>query len=272
MLLRASAVLLIGLTANACIARTFVYHPTKEHVASPADAGMAWEPVTLRAADGVKLDAWWVPAPGKSRGAVLFCHGNGGNISHRLKILHVMRELRLDTLLFDYRGYGRSEGRITERGLYLDAAAAWDYLTKTRKIPPERIVIWGRSLGGSVAAHLAMSRRPAALVLESTFTSVTDMADESFPRVVVWLCLRVSHATVKYVKKAECPVLVMHSPDDRTVPYAQGRKVFAVAPEPKEFLKITGNHSVDWFKSGGRCARKVEAFISKYLPARKVKK
>ena len=153
----------------------FIYFPERAIYANPDEIGLSYEAVSFEASDEVGLVGWFVPAE-QSRGVVLFCHGNAGNISHRLESIQAFNRLGLDTFIFDYRGYGRSEGRTTERGTYRDAEAAWRYLVEGRQVDPSQMVIFGRSLGGTIAAWLVQERPPKALILESTFTSVPDMA------------------------------------------------------------------------------------------------
>ena len=154
-LLLAAAVLAAGYILLLALAYAFqsrlLYFPQREIVATPAAVGLAYEDVRLRTSDGVEIAGWWVP--GDSLRAVLFFHGNAGNISGRLPTLRLFHELGFGTLIIDYRGYGNSGGRPTEQGTYRDAEAAWRWLTETQGIPPERIAVFGRSLGGAVAAH-----------------------------------------------------------------------------------------------------------------------
>ncbi len=241
-----------------------IFHPTRDIITNPGEAGMAFEDVELASADGTRLHAWWVPAPGKSRGTVIFCHGNAGNISHRIDSIRVFRNLGLDTLIFDYRGYGKSEGSPSEAGLHRDAEAAWKHATRVRKISPERVLIFGRSLGGAVAAHLAAKQTPRALILESTFSSIPDMGAEVYP----WLprsLARFDLATAEYVKDLKCPLLSIHSPQDDIVPYAQGKKVYAAAPEPKTFLDISGDHNNGFMLSGDVYRKGLKKFIDEHF-------
>ena len=174
---------------------------------------------------------------------MLFCHGNAGNISHRLGTLALLNELDLSTFLFDYRGYGESAGKVSEKGTYLDAQAAWKHLTDERGIPADQIVCFGRSLGGAVAAYLAAKRRPAAVVLDSTFTSIPDMARRIYPMYPVRLLSRCRYDTLARMESIRCPVLVIHSRDDEIVPFSHGRRLFDAAGEPKQFLELRGGHN-----------------------------
>ncbi len=259
------ACLYVALTVAACSWQAkMVYFPHKEIARTPADAGMAYEEVALRAADGVRLGAWYVPAGSPSRGAVLFCHGNAGNISHRTGLIAVFRRLGFDVLIFDYRGYGRSEGEPSEKGTYLDAEAAWDHLVGARMVPPGRIVIFGNSLGGGVATHLAAERTPGALVLQSTFTSIPDVGAERIRWLPIrWIC-RIKYPSLKTIPNVKCPVLVVHSPSDEVIPFHHGRELFAAAGEPKEFLEIQGDHNNGWAASGPVYLRGLAGFLDRH--------
>ncbi len=241
--------------------KRFIYFPQRRIDAAPDRAGLAYEDVFLTAADGVKIHGWYVPAE-DARGAVLFCHGNAGNISHRLPTLELLHELRFSTLIFDYRGYGRSEGAPGEKGTYLDAQAAWDHLVTARKTPPQRIVVFGRSLGGAVAAHLAAENAPGAIVLDSAFTSIPDLARRMYPIYPVGLLARVRYDTLARMKRVRCPVLVIHSRDDEIVPFRHGRRLFEAAGEPKQFLALRGGHNEAFLASAGRYKESLSGFLS----------
>jgi hypothetical protein len=242
-----------------------VYQPSRDILRTPADAGLPFEQVTLRAEDGVRLSAWFVPAR-DAEGAVLFCHGNAGNMSGRVDSLAVFHRLGLSVLIFDYRGYGRSEGSPGEEGTYLDAQAAWDHLVNLRGVPPGRIVLFGRSLGGAVAARLAARHRPGALVLESTFTSLPDLAADLFPWLPArWLC-RFSYDTASRLGGINCPVLVVHSREDDLIPFSHGRKLFDAAAPPRTFLAISGTHNDGFLTSGSVYTDGLKAFLSAHRP------
>ncbi len=219
-----------------------LFFPSPDIVATPALAGILYEPVTLTTEAHVRLDGWFVPAE-EARAVLLFFHGNAGNISHRLDSLAIFHELGLSVLVFDYRGFGRSAGTISEEGSYRDAEAAVRYLLKERGVPLQKIVYFGRSLGGAIAAHLAMTVAPAALILESTFTSVPDLAAQLYPLLPVRLMSRFSYDAKKYLKSVSCPVLIVHSADDEIIPVQHGRALLAAANEPKQFLAIHGSHN-----------------------------
>jgi uncharacterized protein len=239
-----------------------MYAPLSELEATPAEAGMAYEDVFLTAADGVRLHGWWVPAE-RDRGAVLFCHGNAGNISHRLESIAVFRRLGLNVLIFDYRGYGRSGGSPDEEGTYRDAEAAYRYLREERGINPGRIVIFGRSLGGAMAIELARRVEAAALVCESTFTSAAEMGKLIYPSLPVGLIIRNKYDSLSKVSALTLPVLFIHSPEDELVPFAHGEALFRAAPEPKEFLRIAGGHGDGFLATGPYYQEGLDSFLKK---------
>jgi fermentation-respiration switch protein FrsA (DUF1100 family) len=226
-----------------------VYYPVREVASTPAELGLDFESVAFTTADGVKLTGWYIPAP-DSNFTVLFCHGNGGNIMHRLDSIDIFHSLRVNCLIFDYRGYGQSEGKPTEQGTYLDADAACKWLTEHKKVPPEKIIIFGRSLGGCVAAHLARTARAKALVIESTFTSYVDMGKRFYPYLPVRLCARFSYDAADYIRDVHCPVMIIHSADDDIVPFEFGRQLYETANQPKKFVEIFGSHNDGFILSG----------------------
>ena len=240
-----------------------IYFPVRRMSASPADIGLSYETVEFEADDGVSLLGWFVPAEIPS-GVILFCHGNAGNISHRLDSIQVFHRLGFSTFIFDYRGYGQSEGKPSEQGTYLDAAGAWRYLVEQRKVAATEIVIFGRSLGGAVAVWLAQNNPPKALILESTFTSVQDIATESSPYLPVRLLSRFDYNVMDHLRKVNAPVMIVHSRDDETVTFSHGLQLFEIANEPKEFLELQGNHNQGFMISAGRYEAGLTSFIAKY--------
>lgn len=244
-----------------------VYFPSRVLEATPADVGLEYREVRFPAADGAALHGWYAPAE-NPRGAVLFFHGNAGNISHRLDTLRLANGLGLNIFIFDYRGYGLSEGRPTEQGTYADAQGAWAWLTGQAGADPARVALWGRSLGGAVAAHLAASLpqgQPAGLILESTFTSIPDMGAAVYPFLPVRLIARMRYPVEEDLAKVRCPVLVAHSPDDDIVPFRFGERLFAAAPQPKRFLRLTGDHNSGWLLTGREYAQALDAFLDECL-------
>ncbi len=249
---------------------SLLYYPNvagRALTATPADIGYAYEDVDIATADGVRLHGWWVPAP-DARGALLFFHGNAGNISHRLDSIRIFHRLGLDVLIIDYRGYGQSEGRPDEQGTYRDADAAWRYLVETRAVEPARIVVFGRSLGAAIAAYLAAEQRPGALILESPFASVESMGKRLYPFLPVRWLNRFGYATAEFVQRIRCPLLVIHSRGDEIIPIAEGEAVFAAAPDPKQWLEIRGGHNDGFLVSGKFYVDGVDAFLDTALAPR----
>jgi len=244
-----------------------LFQPNPRIETTPQDIGLKYEDISFNTSDEITLKGWYVPA-NSSRGVVLLCHGNAGNIGNRLEILNLLHRLRLSTFIFDYRGYGQSEGVISEKGTYLDAEAAWNYLTEQRNISQKEIVIFGRSLGGAIAADLAKDKTPKVLIIDSTFTSFQELAAdksyEIFFPIPVALLSRFEYNTIEDIKRASCPVLIVHSKDDETIPYSHGCKLFKWANEPKEFLKISGTHNEGFLTSKGYEVG-LAAFIDQYL-------
>lgn len=238
--------------------------PSRQLTATPADINLAYESVSISTSDGVMIHGWFIPAR-PERATLLFFHGNAGNISHRLDSIRIFHELGLSILIVDYRGYGQSQGVISEEGSYRDAEAAWNYLTETRKIPAGQIIIFGRSLGAAIAAHIASIQRPAALILESAFTSVPDMAARLYPFFPVRLLSRFQYNTKKMLMSVTCPVLIIHSPGDEIIPYENGQQLYAAAREPKDMLMIRGGHNEGFLASGNTYSEGIASYLKKNL-------
>jgi fermentation-respiration switch protein FrsA (DUF1100 family) len=250
--LRILALLAIVAALMLLFERRLIYFPTRAHDATPRGLGLAHEELALVAGDGVRLHGWFLPEAG-SRLTLLVCHGNAGNVSHRLdRALLAHARLGVDVLLFDYRGYGKSEGAPDEEGTYRDARAAWDWLL-ARGQRPERIVLFGESLGAAVALQLALDTNGTAraLVLESPFASVPEMARAVYPFLPVWPLVRTRYDNAGKAGRLRLPLLVLHGERDDIVPFAQGRRVFDAAPEPKRFYAIPGASHNDTYIAGG---------------------
>lgn len=213
--------------------------------ASPTDIGLEFTSLKLATADGETLHGWVVPAKTqqKERGLVIFFHGNAGNISHRLDYPRMFHDLGLTTLMFDYRGYGLSSGTPSEDGTYADARTAWHHATQVLGFPASRIILFGESLGGAVAAQLAAEMRPGALVLASTFTSVPDLGADLYPLLPIRLLASIRYETLTRLTQIDCPVMVIHSRNDDVIPFKHGQRLFEAARPPKKFLEIDGGHN-----------------------------
>jgi len=247
---------------------SLVYRPSRHLVATPADheRPMDYEDISLQTFDGVKLHGWFVPAAAP-KGTVLMFHGNAGNISHRLETIAIFHNMGYNAMIIDYRGYGRSEGSPGEEGTYRDAEAAWGYLTRTRKIDPDKIVIFGRSLGAAVAAWLAVEKHSAGLIIESAFTSVPDRGAELYKFLPVRFLARINYDTLGRIGKLRCPLLVIHSRDDEIIPYHHGEKLFEAAKEPKRFQEISGGHNDGFITSGSVYKDALSQFLSEAIPS-----
>lgn len=235
--------------------------PSRAVERSPSAMGLIYEPIELVTSDEIHLDGWFLPAL-EERGVILFCHGNAGNISHRLDSLLLFHRMGYSTLIFDYRGYGRSQGRPSEAGTYLDVEAAWRYLTRERSIAPSRIILFGRSLGAAVAVHQAVIHSPGALIVESGFTSVPDIGAELYPFLPVRLLSRLDYNVQEQLPRVSCPVLVVHSRDDEIIPFRHGRALYAAANEPKQFLELRGGHNDGFLQAGEAYTQALANFLS----------
>ena len=247
-------VIAVGVRHMSFLDQMMVYFPERELTATPADVGLAFEDVSLTAADGTKLRGWHVP--GESRTTLLWLHGNAGNISHRVdNIAMLIQKTGIGVFIIDYRGYGRSEGKPSEKGLYMDAEAAFEHMTTDLGLDPEEdIVLFGRSLGVGVAVEMATRHRVRSVVVESGFTSVREMSKSSGMGVLSILLLPLIDARYDSLSKmgsALSSVMVIHGDRDEMVPFEMAEKLFEVAPEPKRFYAIPGASHNDTYVAGG---------------------
>lgn len=241
-----------------------IYFPARDLDGTPADVGLEYESVFFETGDGVRLHGWLVRAEDE-RGFAILCHGNGGNISHRLDLIALLSEVGLSVLAFDYRGYGNSEGSPDEDGTYLDVAAAWDRVTGAGGAPPERVVVYGRSLGGAICSHLAANHKLGGMILDSTFTSIRDAGQEIYPFLPVKLLSRYDYPTIDHVKRASCPLLLFHSRDDELIPFHHGQELFAAAAEPKRFVEVKGGHNENFAISYDTYRDALQRFVEEHL-------
>ncbi len=245
-----------------------VYQPTRTLGVGPEALGRPFEEVRFTARDGPRLHGWFFPAPASASGprwVVLHCHGNGGNISHRLEVAEVLLECGVSVLLFDYRGYGRSTGRPSEEGTYRDAEAAHDWLVG-RGFAAGQMIAFGESLGGGVAAELGRRRPLGGLVLQSTFTSIPDLGAELFPFLPVRWLARIRYDTLAKLPELRVPVLVMHSRADTLVRVQHAERLFATAHPPKQWVELAGDHN-DFLEAGRARFRNGFAAWLRSLPA-----
>jgi len=241
--------LLLALAGLLFFENRFVFRPSREPVESWQPPGPGVTECVFRARDGVQLHAWWYPGSGaddvSDRPVLLWCHGNSGNITHRTEAFRRLVEHGLAVLLFDYRGYGKSEGRPSEHGLYMDGEAAYKYLVEAQGIEPGRIVCFGRSLGSVVALHVALLRKTAGVVIEGAFVNLGAVVRHRHPVLPLALFVRNRLDNLGRVRRLKVPLLVVHDSRDTLVPIAQARAVFNAAPGSKEFYAIEGSGHSD---------------------------
>ncbi|OIQ49772.1 Alpha/beta hydrolase family protein [Pseudodesulfovibrio hydrargyri] len=235
--------------------RGLVYCPRRELIATPDQAGLSFKDVWLSTGPGTRIHGWWLPCEGANR-VLLLCHGNGGNISHLMETYRIFHDLGLSVLSFDYSGYGRSGGRPSEKATRHDARAAWDWLVRDKGFEPGRVILFGRSLGGGVAARLAADlgeagTEPGGLIMESTFTSMTDMGAARYPWLPVRWLVRHRYDSVRALDAVRVPALFLHSPEDDLVPYAMGRALYAGYAGPKLFWALSGDHNCGFMSTSG---------------------
>ncbi len=227
-----------------------IFYPDTFMMHGPSDYGLDFEDIWFQTTDGVRLHGWMIPAD-SPEGLMLFCHGNAGNISHRLDNISRLHQINISVFIFDYRGYGRSGGRISEGGLYTDVEAAYrvarDYADRRRL----RLVIFGRSLGGVAAVHVASANQCSGAILESTFTNLAAMARTHFPLPLVDGLLRKRFNSLDKIPQVKAPLLFFHGDNDEIVPYRYGLELYEAAPEPKEFVTLEGAGHNDTYIVGG---------------------
>jgi fermentation-respiration switch protein FrsA (DUF1100 family) len=229
----------------------FVYHPDSwKEQDWKARSGLPLEEVWFQSSDGTKLFGWYVEQ-GATSAVVLWCHGNAGNIINRLENLRELYRRGLSVFLFDYRGYGRSHGSPSEEGLYHDAFGAYDYLTRIRMIRPERIVLFGRSLGAAVAAEVASHKPAAGLILESPFPSIEAVAKFHYGGVPIHWLLSAEFRLIDRLPQLSLPKLIVHGDQDDIIPIDLGRQVFEAAKPPKSFYVIEGADHNNTYYVGG---------------------
>jgi pimeloyl-ACP methyl ester carboxylesterase len=226
--------------------KALVFEPAERMVAAPAARfALAERRVTYPSTDGVTLSAWIVPAATPASDMwLLVCHGNRGNIGYRQRpeFYATIRDLGINLLAFDYRGFGESTGTPDERGLYADATASYEYLTRTLGVPQERLVIFGHSLGSGVAIELASRVPAAALIVEGAYTSVVERGQELYPVFPIALIATQRFPSLERIASITVPKLFLHSPADRVIPYAHGRRLFEAARPPKRLVEVEGGH------------------------------
>jgi fermentation-respiration switch protein FrsA (DUF1100 family) len=227
-----------------------VFFPASVHDSTPESFGLSYQNVFFETGDGKRLHGWFFPLPGDSP-VILFCHGNAGNISHRLENVRLLVARGFQVFIFDYRGYGKSTGKPSEAGIYKDGLGAYDDLVKRAGISPSRIIVFGRSLGAAVALEVALKRKVRSLVMESAFTSTKGMAKTMFLFNVLSPLLPAHYDNLTKISRLDLPKLFVHGREDEIVPFFMGRELFAAAKTPKFFYILDGAGHNDTYLVGG---------------------
>lgn len=239
-----------------------VFFPDTAIEQTPVDLNLPFEDIWFTSSDAVRLHGWLIPASSPDY-LLLFCHGNAGNISHRLDNVRLLHNRGISVFIFDYRGYGRSQGRINEKGFYLDSEAAYEVARKWAEQNEAKLVVFGRSLGGIAATHLGATKHCDGLILESTFTNMGAMARAHYPLPFAESLLKHRLNAVDQIIEVRIPKLFFHGDKDRIVPIKLGRKLFEAAPNPKEFVVLPGaGHNDTYFVGGKDYFKKIERFFS----------
>ncbi|MCK4351892.1 alpha/beta hydrolase [candidate division WOR-3 bacterium] len=241
-----------------------VYFPTKGIEATPEDIGLEYEDVFFKTTDGVRLNGWFISNP-KAKATLIFCHGNGGNISHRLESISGFHKIGLNIFIFDYRGYGRSGGRISEEGTYLDAVAAYNYIISREDVNKDAIIAFGRSLGCPIVIELANRVKVAALICESSFTSIMDMTKKIYKVRIPRYFLFYKYDALSKIKSVDVPKLIIHSKDDEMIPFYHGEQLFQASKEPKELYALTGSHNEGFLIASYEYLENIKAFIERII-------
>lgn len=231
-----------------------IYHPYKypEGIWNPSSFNVQVEDVFFQAKDGTKLHGWYIPST-NAKATLLWFHGNAGNLTHRLENIQQLQPLNINIFIFDYRGYGKSEGKPSEAGIYQDSQAAYDFLIQEKNVvPAESLFLFGHSLGGICAVEVASGNEATGLVLESVFTSAKDMAGQMFPLLPIGWAIRSKLSAIEKVPELKLPKLFLHGTKDEIVSYKLGRKLYSSAAQPKEFYDIEGAGHNDTVAVGGR--------------------
>ncbi len=229
----------------------FVFFPETSFDRTPNELNLDYKEVYFHTEDGKRIHGWFFPLK-KEFPVILFCHGNAGNISHRLDNIRLLLDQRLQVFIFDYRGYGKSSGRPSEKGLYLDGLAAYDYLIKREHIPSTNIIPFGRSLGATVAIEISLKRRVKSIIIESAFTSIREMARTIALFYLFSFFLPAHYNNLKKIGQVNIPKLIIHGKDDEIVSFSMGEKLFEAAKVPKYFFPVKDAGHNDTFVVGGR--------------------
>jgi len=246
--------------------KSLLFFPQKSWDDSPVNWGLQFEELNLATPSGIQVNAVWLPSANPEAEAIVFFHGNAGNLSHRFFKVAPLIKRGYHVLLLDYRGYGKSEGEInTEEDLYKDGETVLKWLQEEKNISPERIVLYGESLGGGIALEIAMRFPVKAIIIESTFTSLKEMAKNHYPLVPTAVIRDFYFRNNEKIKEIKAPILIIHGTNDSISPYWMGEKLYESAPEPKEFFKVEGaEHNNLTLLAGDEWVNRIDEFVKKY--------
>jgi len=237
---------LVGLMA--LFQNSLIFHPSSQMLASPDRTGIPWSEHFMEMNDGTKLHAWFFENEGADF-TVILSHGNAGNISGRIDIAELLVDAGVSVFMYDYRGYGKSEGSPSEKKVMRDALEVAEYLSENEGIGVDSMIFYGRSLGGPIAAYQAKSLGGAGLVLDSSFLNAKEVASDVYP-FVPGMFIRAEFPADRYLREMDpIPVMIMHSPDDNIIRYRHGQELYAIAGEPKTFIELRGGHNDNFFRS-----------------------
>lgn len=263
MITRLLAILFVGLfiifVYIKFIERKTIFYPEKIIVTDPSSLHLVFEDIYIDVEANVKIHGWFIPYPGAFY-TFLFCHGNAGNISHRMYKLYMLRELGFNVCIFDYRGYGKSKGMPSEQGIYKDTEAVYDYLISQKHIRSDQIVLYGESLGTAAAIDLASKRKIGGLIVEGAFSCGKDVGKAWYPFLPRFV-FSDTFNSLKKIKSVDAPKLFIHARDDEIISIAFARKLFNVAPPPKEFVEIKGMHNDAYLDSQEEYISSISKFM-----------
>jgi len=243
---------------------SYIFYPEKELLASPVDINLKYEEVSLKPTRLETIMGWYIPHS-NPRASLIFFHGNGGNISHRLEKIRIFNELGLNIFIFDYRGYGASSGKPGEMATYMDGEAAYRYITEEKGIPADNLILYGESLGAAVASWTAQKHPHGALIIDSGFTSIPDIGRHYYPFLPVNIISRIRYPTLQHLEDIHGPLLIIHSTEDEIILFEFGLKLYNGANRLKTLLEIKGDHNAGFYLSENLYKNGINTFINQWF-------
>lgn len=243
-----------------------IFHPSSRMIDTPERLGLVWTEHRVETSDGISLHGWMVGDP-EELPVVVYSHGNAGNISGRVEIAGEIAEQGAAVFLYDYRGYGRSEGEPSEPGIYDDGESVVYYLRQQLNVPEERMIFYGRSLGGAVAARQSAEFTGAGLVLDSAFINGKEIASDLYPFIPGFLVSIRFPVDEDLQRSAVGKVMVMHAQNDRIISIRHGKELYRIADEDDSksasFVELRGGHNSSFIESREIYAQRWAEFLSK---------